>query len=278
MSGVQQGSDVPVTVPRSSQHVVASEAGLAYELRLAWPVVPPPPTGYPVIYLLDADTSFGTCVEAIRMRAPRVDATNVTAAVVAGIAYSGERPAQQRRQLDYTEPPLQAAPGQGGAPAFRAFLEERIKPVVAARLPINTNRQTIVGHSLAGRFVLDTLCASPTSFDTYVAISPSVWASRQQLFDALDGAGAALRTRHVMIGVGEYEERLAPWQVGQPGTAAIAERRQERGMVRDARRVAARLSDLCARVSFEEFPQEDHASVLLVALSRALRFALAPRA
>ena len=74
-----------VSIPRSLTHHVRSRRGRDYRLWLAWPQQPPPSAGYPVIYVLDANATFGTFVEAIRMRAHRPDATGVGPAIVAGI-------------------------------------------------------------------------------------------------------------------------------------------------------------------------------------------------
>lgn len=66
------------------------------------------------------------------------------------------------------------APTSGGAAAYRRFLIEELKPWVAARYRTN-GHDAIIGESLAGLFVLETLLTAPTSFDDYVAISPSLW-------------------------------------------------------------------------------------------------------
>lgn len=271
--------DDPVSVPNACRISLPLATGEAYDLLLAWPETPAPAQGFPVLYVLDAEYSFGTVVEAVRMRSRRTDATNVTPSVVAGISLGSDRARQpQRRRWAYTEPIPGVGDDEGGAPAFRETIETLIKPAVAARVPVDPGRQALIGHSLAGRFVLDTLLVQPQAFTSYVAISPSVWWQRHALQAAVEAARgtAGLATRHAMIAVGEYEERLAPWQVEQPGIEALGRRREERRMVSDARLLAAELASICARVSFEVFPGEDHASVLLVAISRALRFCLAP--
>jgi predicted alpha/beta superfamily hydrolase len=44
-----------------------------------------------------------------------------------------------------------------------------------------TKETAIVGESLAGLFVVETLLLEPDLFDTYIAIDPSVWWNNQQL-------------------------------------------------------------------------------------------------
>jgi len=72
----------------------------------------------------------------------------------------------------------EAAPHAGGSERFRRFLRDELKPYVAAHYRI-TAESAIVGESLAGLFVLETLLDEPTLFDTYIAIDPSVWWNQQ---------------------------------------------------------------------------------------------------
>lgn len=273
-----------VGIPHSLTYHVRSRRGRDYRLWLAWPQQAAPPAGFPVIYVLDANATFGTFVEAVRMRAHRPDATGVGPAIVAGIAYPVDTAYERtRRVYDYT-PAGARGEGQeegGGAAEFLEFIEHEVKPIVRASHAIDSTRETLFGHSLGGRFVLHTLCSAPELFETYVAVSPSIWWDREQLF----GAVAALeldpahshRNRRVMVTVGEYEQRLAPWQIGTAHAEAIAQRQQRRQMVDDAREMAARLGAICGCVRFDVFPAEDHASVVPVSIGRAIRFCAEPR-
>jgi predicted alpha/beta superfamily hydrolase len=282
--------DPPVTMPRSLAKDLQSADGREYRLLLAWPSESPPASGFPVIYVLDPYALFGTIVESVRMRSRRPDATGVAPAVVAGIGYPGdEREARVRRNYDYT--PLvdpdagdaSAAPSNatGGATDFLAFIETRLKPAVERIVPVDVSRQTLFGHSLGGRFVLQTLLSSPASFATYVAVSPSVWLARHQLLEATD-AIAVVRPRpfagrRTLITVGEYEQSLAPWQRGSVAhTQEISQRRSDRRMVDDAREMAARLEAAGADVRFDVLAGEDHASAVLRSVGDALRFCAAP--
>jgi len=275
-----------VGIPHSLTYHVRSRRGRDYRLWLAWPQQPAPPAGYPVIYVLDANATFGTFVDAIRMRAHRPDATGVGPAIVAGIAYPVDTAYERtRRVYDYTPAGAKGgADGQeqgGGAAEFLDFIEQDIKPIVHASHAIDRTRETLFGHSLGGRFVLHTLCTAPELFETYVAVSPSIWWDREQLFGAVaaleHGPGRQHRDRRVMVTVGEYEQRLAPWLLGAPQAEAIAQRQQRRQMVDDAREMAARLAAICGSVRFDVFPAEDHASVVPVSIGRAIRFCAEPR-
>ena len=71
-----------------------------------------------------------------------------------------------------------AAPHAGGAQRFRRFLREELKPAIAARYRVSSD-SAIVGESLAGLFVLETLLVDPDLFDHYIAVDPSGWWNQQ---------------------------------------------------------------------------------------------------
>jgi predicted alpha/beta superfamily hydrolase len=71
-----------------------------------------------------------------------------------------------------------AAPRAGGADRFRRFLRDELKPAIATRYRV-TAESAIVGESLAGLFVLETLLVDPALFDRYIAVDPSGWWNRQ---------------------------------------------------------------------------------------------------
>lgn len=262
----------PVTIPRTVVRELTSSRGRGYDARLAWPEEEAPPEGFPVIYLLDAEAAFATTVEAVRMRSRRPDATAVVPAIVVGIGFGAEDAGLRARRLQEYAPPANAE--------LLEFLEHEVKPAVERTFPIDRTRQSLVGHSLGGLFVVQTLLSRPAAFRTYVAVSPSLWRDRDTVFAAVDtlqeDPARPLGDRRVLITVGEYEQTLAPWQVGQPGADAIAQRRRDRQMVDDARGLAARLDPLADAVGFELFAGEDHASVVTLSISRSLRLCLAP--
>lgn len=83
------------------------------------------------------------------------------------------------RRRDLTGPTENAkdrtiAPRVGGSQAFRDFIRKELMPEIARRYPV-TSERVIVGESLAGLFVVETLLREPELFDTYIAIDPSLW-------------------------------------------------------------------------------------------------------
>jgi predicted alpha/beta superfamily hydrolase len=69
---------------------------------------------------------------------------------------------------------IEGFPQAGGAGAFRRFIAEEVRPLIEGRYPA-APRTVLMGESLAGLFVIDTMLETPALFDDYVAISPSLW-------------------------------------------------------------------------------------------------------
>ena len=83
------------------------------------------------------------------------------------------------------------APRVGGSEAFRKFIRTELMPSVESRYR-TTGETAIVGESLAGLFVVETLLLEPDLFDTYIAFDPSLWWNHETL---LRSAGERLRAR-----------------------------------------------------------------------------------
>ncbi|MBO0360402.1 alpha/beta hydrolase [Hymenobacter sp. BT186] len=89
------------------------------------------------------------------------------------------------RRRDLTGPTTnpkdkQIAPRVGGSAAFRQFIRQELMPEVKRRYR-TTAETAIVGESLAGLFVVETLLQEPDLFDTYLAFDPSLWWNNKQL-------------------------------------------------------------------------------------------------
>ena len=240
-----------------------------YTVSIALPGCEAPASGFPVLYLLDANAGFATAVETLRRLSRRPDATGVGPAVVVGIGHQTDALYDSaKRQRDFSDV---------GAAAFLQLIEEQIKPLVQQHAAVDTSRQILAGHSLSGFFSLWTLANKPEAFQGYIAISPSLW-SAPELVAQLQGRKFAAPLPKVFLAVGEWEESLAPWQAGQAGSANIQDRRQERKMVSRLLALGEQLEQQLGKdqIQYTVFPQEDHASVFGIGLSRAMRMLLAP--
>lgn len=89
------------------------------------------------------------------------------------------------RRRDLTGPTTdpqdrQIAPRVGGSAAFRQFIRQELMPEIAKRYRVTTEK-AIIGESLAGLFVVETLLTEPDLFDTYLAFDPSLWWNKEHL-------------------------------------------------------------------------------------------------
>lgn len=74
--------------------------------------------------------------------------------------------------------------GSGGAEKFTRFIEKELIPFVEENYPV-TNYRTLIGHSYAGLFTVNTLINHPDLFTNYIAIDPSLdWNNQKLLKEA----------------------------------------------------------------------------------------------
>lgn len=239
-----------------------------YEIRVSLPKAFPPVEGYPVIYVLDGNAYFQFVRDAIRLQSKNALKTFVEAAIVVGIGHPGEdEEVSKRRFYDFTAPAeayhyperlkrLNVEREYGGALKFLTFLETRLKPEIERRYRVDERKQALFGHSLSGLFTLFTLFTKPTTFQTYLAISPSIWWNDYELL---------LYMEQFLERTGKNGEQRLFIAVGE----------LERFMVDDAKRLVERLEEAQSEnldCTFYCAPEENHASVVPTTMSRAIRF------
>jgi predicted alpha/beta superfamily hydrolase len=84
---------------------------------------------------------------------------------------------QRRRDLSgptEVETDKEVAPVVGGSENFRAFINDELFSEIEKRYR-TTNKKGILGESLSGLFVMETLYLKPEMFDYYIAFDPSLW-------------------------------------------------------------------------------------------------------
>ena len=91
-------------------------------------------------------------------------------------------PEVRPEKLEHYTKALGAVPS--GAANFRSFIGDDVKPWVETNFRTD-GHSTVMGESLAGLFVFDTLFEAPELFDDWIAVSPSLW------FDDMNLARAA---------------------------------------------------------------------------------------
>lgn len=269
---------------------VQAEDGGAYRILLFVPDGPPPSAGWPLLCLTDGNAVFATARDIARVQASHPKGTNVGAGVVAAIGYPIDEPHDAfRRSWDLSPPPGRSYPPfveggppvrTGGAAQFLDLIERRIKPQIAARVPIDPSRRSLFGHSFGGLFALYTLFTRPAAFSTYIAASPTLYWEDEVvagLRDAYLASCAQGPETRVFLSAGEYEgDALPPFQRGLEDSQKRQEHLRRMGTVAMAADLAGRLNAASqgrVHAIYETFAGENHMSVLPVAVNRAVQAA-----
>ena len=144
-----------------------------------------PAGGWPVMYVLDGNLMFPFIAQLMHNRSARGPEMRSGSAIVVGLGHalpadSGEVHDRAARTYDYTLPydgvgPDSQGRAQGGADVFLDFIAQQLQRLLQAALPVNTQQQTLVGHSYGGLCTLHALFTRPGMFQRHVAASPSLW-------------------------------------------------------------------------------------------------------
>lgn len=143
------------------------------------------------------------------------------------------------------------APRIGGSAAYRDFLRDELMPQIRQRYA-TTDERALIGESLAGLFVIETLLQEPALFNSYIALDPSLWWNHGAL---LSGAGKQVPS------VARSGARLFLASSGQPELAA------------SSARLAALLQQAspATLVKYQPLPEETHATIYHPAALQGLR-------
>jgi predicted alpha/beta superfamily hydrolase len=158
------------------------------EFRKIWVYIPNStkttnsPTKYPVIYLLDGSHFFHSVTGMIE----NLGMTKVIPQM-AVIAIQNTN-----RGRDLTPTPMDVSiwtgdslKTSGGGERFMNFIEHELIPYVENKYSVS-NYRTLIGHSLGGLTVINTVVNRSYLFDNYIAIEPSLWWDNQYLLKVSD--------------------------------------------------------------------------------------------
>ena len=264
------------TLPLTTQFDLKSAVtGSTYRIMVSQPVKPPPASGYPVMYVLDADLTFGTAATQTVL----ASLSDHTSVIIVGIGYAPVENAGALRVRDLTTAPPDAniafvpplgTTTYGGADAFRRFITQELRPAIAKRVPVNPAEQALMGYSMSGMFVLDALSKDPDAFRYYVVGSPALGWSRRQLREDEQRLATQFRASaeppRIII---TAEAPTCPQPLRSPCPPQEG---------RDASEIAKlyqhldAIAPLAHRVTLVEFPDTSFIAGLSAAVSRAVAF------
>ncbi len=291
----RQDAAAAVTLAGAKQWFLSSRhTGRDYRILVSEPDGSAPTSGWPVLYLLDGNLLFPTAYSLSRITAhagKRLD-LETAAPVVVAIGHVDEQLLHDpARNEDYTPPAPdlsdtgdRSGRAQGGGDRFLDFIEQELKPLVEKRLPIDRERQTLVGHSYGGLLALHALFTRTDAFRNYVAGSPSIWWNHGWILQERDtflaahasvGEAAANHqhaARRLLVTVGELEQTPTPQLDGGARDAMIRQRRMVDGARELARSLAAASEHTGLSVAFRELAGANHLGAALPMLIEAFAF------
>jgi len=173
-AGVSESPSAISEISIGQSYAVTNKNGEAYEVNIYLPrsYEKEPNRKYPVLYLIDGgrDQDF-------KHIAGLADLASVNPYAFRELIIVGVQTKNRLFELTSmnTDPRYQRAEGDiGGADSFRFFLKLKVVPFIESILRTNDKR-IVMGESLAGLFIVETLLKTPDLFTDYVSISPSMW-------------------------------------------------------------------------------------------------------
>ena len=241
---------------------------------------------YPVVYALDANTTFLMTVQMIRL----LQYTNeLPPMLIVGIGYQDESfdsvvdhrvqeftPTSDLEYKHIWHSRFSCSSDGGDAALFMRFLQEELKPFIEATYPVDPNDATLVGDSLGGLFALYTLLQKPKAFERYVIGSPAIFWDRGVLWEYEKQYADQHRNLNaqVFMAVGGLEDS-EPYHF----PADTRESTKHIRLVDDMKRMATTLEgrdypDL--KLHSHVFEGETHMSVIAPCINRGLRVLFRP--
>lgn len=190
-TSIQNQSKIVFQNNQAQFQIKSKNTGHDYLIQIYKPPVAPPQHGYPVLYILDGNATFPSAVNIAQSIGAGSTKLGLDPLMIVAVGYPQQKTFDvQKRAYDYTPKPSSEFQAQGkykygGADQFIAFLNNELKPEIAQQFPINSQQQSIYGHSFGGLFVLYHFFQKPDAFQRYFAASPSLWFDQGMLFQQL---------------------------------------------------------------------------------------------
>ncbi|MFU7515862.1 alpha/beta hydrolase [Clostridium sp. HCS.1] len=210
----------------------------------------------PIIIVLDGGYYFEIVKSCIKQQGKLFIKTGIKPSIIVGIFHQ-EFEKKDKRFLDFTAPAEKyhidekrksMIPNNlGGSENFNNFIEKELLPIIENNLTFDKNNMTILGHSLSGYYVLWNLLKGSNIYKNIISFSPSVWWND---YEILDFPNLEKSHNNIFIGVGEKEGY----------------------MVDGAEKIHNKIKTFNENSTIYVAPEENHGSVVVTGISRALRY------
>jgi len=171
-----------VSLKNTTQFILESELykGEPFTIQVSLPKSYDNQKKYPVVYLLDADKSFGMAKEIADWL---MFGNEIQDIIIVGISYNKDDDTWWiNRSRDYIPTSDTVSdfgkswPQAGGADRFLDFIQNDLKPIIENKYSLNKESSGIIGFSFGGLLVSYSLITRPDLFGRYIIISPGlIW-------------------------------------------------------------------------------------------------------
>lgn len=245
------------------------------ENRMIWVHVPDGGAAnkehYPVVYVLDGNGHFSSVVGLIQQLS--TGGNNYCPKMIVVAILNTDRTRDLTPTHIDADPPMMdsaAAKTTGGGENFIAFIEKELMPYIEAKYPTAPYKM-MIGHSLGGLMVMQTLIHHTQLFNSYICIDPSMWWDKQTLLKQAEKALAARKFegKSLFLGIANTLEPGMTIQKVQTDTSG------------DSRHIRSILKLKAAfeknrqnglRIKSRYYPDDSHGSAPLITEYDAIRF------
>ena len=223
---------------------------------------------FPVVYLLDGEDHFESMLASLKKRCNSDLDAFCPQMILVGVTHN-----DRGRELSPTKsaglmPPHTVNENGGGGEEFTAYLEKELIPYIDANYPTSPYR-TLIGHSLGGLLVMNTMMHHNHLFNAYVSIDPSMWWDNERLLKQIQ---TGLKT-------GNFDKSKLYLAIANSMPAGMSLTQAKRDKSLDTKVIRSILSlskslasntKMHAKSKF--YVRENHGSVTFLAQDDALRF------
>lgn len=223
---------------------------------------------YPVLYVFDGDGYFASLVTLIQQLSAINGNTVLPEMIIVGIPNT-----QGHRTRDLTPINSSFDKTSGGGELFTRFLQTELIPYIDKNYATAPYR-TLIGHSIGGLMAINTLINHTGLFNAYIAIDPSMFYDNDTLLKQTETAlqQKNLKGSKLFLGIANTMN---------PGMDTAQVRNDTTQITHHIRSILKLTDNLKKNPSnnlkwaYRYYPDDDHASVPLIAEYDGLRFVFA---